>query len=189
MERFKSYLFSSTGFVLLLACFVLAYSSYSTGEASNHASTADTTDVNVVNKPSVTVDNIPTVKLAENTTVQIGNLASLPLKTRNAVVPINLGGEIGTVSVSPRAQNIFTVPLGKRLVIEYASVTKNNNVLTITLIATAGRSVGRFPLGDSQLVRIYADPNTLIAVTTTCSPPCDLRGTTVNISGYLEDAQ
>jgi hypothetical protein len=184
MKKFKNYLFATTGFVLLLACFVVGASFHSEGEASNQASTANATNVNVVNKPSVNIDNIPTVKLAEGATVQIGNLASTPLTKRNAIEPINLSSNIININ-----QPIHTVPPGKRLIIEYASVTKNDTVSSITINALAGRQWGRFPLAASQLVKIYADPNTQIVISTTCATPCNLRGITVNLSGYLEDAQ
>jgi hypothetical protein len=81
------------------------------------------------------------------------------------------------------------VPLGKRLIIEYITVMKSGAVSSIAINAIAGHSAGSFPLAASQLVRIYADPNTEITISPTCTNPCTLQGTTVSLSGYLEDAQ
>jgi len=179
MNKLRNYLFV-TGSLVLLGCFGMASSLRSNAKASGEAPT----DVNVVNEPSINIANQPTVQLAQGATVQVGNLASTLLTIRNRNIAINR-----TLNIAQGNQTIFAVPPGKRFIIEYASSTTRRDTPSVSIIATAGNQAVSFPIGGSQVVKIYADPNTVIVISAPCVNPCVIFGATVSISGHLEDLQ
>src|SRR5262249_10072552 len=147
----------TTASVVLLTCFIVGPGSRSKGQASNRDAAAPPTNVNVVNEPNVHVTNTPTVNLAQGTTVQIGNLASNPIPIRSVIVPINR-----SITIGQGEQPILAVPPGKRFIIEYASGKTERDTPSVSIKAIAGGQVGSFPIAGSQVVRIYADPNTQV---------------------------
>jgi len=147
--------------LLIFACCM----SFSTAKAG--PTTPPTSNVNVVNTPNVNVVNTPTVKDADNPATQPFQ-ASVQGSFNN-----NGGRDTGYVGIT-------TVPAGKRLVIEHASVfgqvlTGHSLIQTLIKVTLGGQealhyltisaqgSDGFFDnFVASEQVRFYADPGTQV---------------------------
>ena len=166
-------------------------------------------DVKVINSPS---EPVPVTG-----TVSVSNLGGAPLPVRDvdnaARQPFQ--AKINEVVLSPNPV-FFTVPAGKRLVIEYVSADieaapQCPNAPRYALTTTAGgvtlehffytKDVGTLgtsvnddtkAFGLSQQTRIYADPNTQVRldIRTGTFPTCGFHlneGSGIRVSGYLVD--
>jgi hypothetical protein len=173
--------------------------------ATGGAYAEETKAVNVVNTPlpvtgSLTVTGAvglaagTTVKLAPGSSVQIDSTVANPVRVRNvndAIQPVQAFAQCATTSIGC-VPTFYTVPLGKRLVIEYASMSVCGlpgvaAQLTIsTMISGAfvqhvlntappASSPGSSAIGCNsglassntsigQVVRLYADPGTSVLV-------------------------
>ena len=147
----------------------------------------NTPDVSVINTPNVSVTNTPNVNiLNEPVDVNVVNNAS-PVSVPTEPFQIGLSGSFVAGSPSLTEQtgfpdsNVFTVPSGKRLVIEHVSINTSIPIgqsgATITLRVTT--DVGKQSLNHrfvmtkqfeitgledrwtaSQPIKLYAGPNT-----------------------------
>jgi hypothetical protein len=121
-----------------------------------------TPTVNVATMPAVTVAGTPTVQLAPGTSVQVAQPAQTPFQ---------IGLHISIAANQTSGANSFTVPAGKRAVIEYASAMGEGSSLGATAALWAETSTygggntymslplqaGPFgPIG-SQVIKAYAD--------------------------------
>jgi hypothetical protein len=90
------------------------------------------------------------------------------------------------------SQGSFLVPDGKRLVIEFVAFSSgpaSSVSLTTTL---AGRTVTYGLIegvarASAILVKVYADPNTQVIVTSLVGPSTIAADSAIAVSGYLED--
>jgi len=185
-------------------------------------------DVNVVNTPTVNVGNVPTVNAQQggawsvgitgtptgnlaNNGVQVSNPATNPVPVRDVQITARQPVQVeATVNVDfgelYNDKIIYTVPDGKRLVVEFVSAegdVEKSQFLTFE-IATAyddefvihtlastrqGENVTSATYHASQLVRYYAQPltNVIYRLRRSSSLSGNARGG-VTLSGYLEDA-
>jgi hypothetical protein len=176
---------------------------------------------------SVTVVNTPlpvtgTVQLPSGTSVRIDNTVTDPVRVRNvndALQPVQVTAncatdpDFGTLGCGPGT--FYTVPAGKRLVIEYASmdigcilpgqavtlaITTTTNGVDATHFAMAPAAAGpgvtaiacNLPSASSitavgQVVRLYADAGTFVSVAANRNSNVGQMDATISISGYLMD--
>ena len=156
MSKIKN---SLVAFSFILALFMCTH------VESYGQSTRPPSDVNVVNTPNVTVTNTPSVRDADNPAHQ-------PVQANMACFADNVLG---------CSETIYTVPSGKRLVIEFVSMEAGltaDQVAQMTMKTTVdGAEVThRFPLTEparvfqgeavvatlAQQVRLYADAGTSV---------------------------
>jgi hypothetical protein len=155
-------------------------------------------DVRVINEPGVHVVNEPTV-----------NARSLPHKQ-----PFQRSFAIEIPSGTLAASQAFSVPAGKRLVIEWVSGTTRvaaTELVRMTLSTTASDEFGvhqiapsvykrEFPgteppitpdfvVAFSQTTKLYADPGSSVGITVIRSEVREITPTVfgVSVSGYLVD--
>jgi hypothetical protein len=179
----------------------------------------NTPNVKVVNTPSVNVNQLPAVQLAPGAsvtvsgtpTVQVGNTAANPVLVHDTATPKRTPFQLELQVAVPDGfggnNGFFTVPDGKRLVIEYASASGSssnqdtllysigtqdssgavvNHFLPATQLLDSG--VTRFSIAG-QTVKLYSEPASSVNLRV------DRLGTTgadnvfFSISGYLEDLQ
>jgi hypothetical protein len=131
------------------------------------------------------------------------NIANVPLPTTPTTLaaptqPFQHAFEMLTLSAASVSESI-TVPLHKRLVIEYISANLNvvpNSGGTIYLQTTAGGESVYYFLTDTiydsnkrnQSVRIYADPGTTVTVeAVTGDSKIAFLGANTEVSGYYVD--
>ena len=175
--------------------------------------------VNVVNTPLPVTGS---VTVAPGTSVQIDNTVADPVRVRNvndAIQPVqestNCDLPASTIGCGPTT--IYTVPAGKRLVIEYASLNAfcilpgESVVLSIFTSTGGGASVAHVaniappapgpgttaigcnaPAASSltsvgQQVRLYADAGTVVQVEPDRNSNSGAANVAITISGYLVD--
>ena len=164
-----------------------------------------TSDVNVVNTPNVNVVNIPGVSVTNTPSVRdANNPVRQPVEAQTNCTVTNL---LGTCSAT-----IYTVPEGKRLVIEFVTMDARlptsgevaqliirttgigpDGVYHLPLTAPAvdffGEQVISAPL--AQQVRIYADAGTSVVMKGrhNLTAPAQSGSFTFSLSGYLVDVQ
>ena len=165
------------------------------GNSGNHPPPFD---VNVVNTP-----------LPVTGTVTVGNLGDSPLPVRDvdnpARQPVQARANCSVTIETGCLPTIYTVPAGKRLVIEYASMDANVPAGELAQLAIATRTGGEtvehaFPLTPpsvafsagraanvGQQVRLYADPGTSVVVTGSRSGFGSPASFIFTISGHLVD--
>jgi hypothetical protein len=192
------------------SCLVL---SVCASAASYAQSPKPASDVNVVNTPGVNVTNTPNVNVANAPNVKVTNTPTVrdadnpvrqPVEAQTSCTVTDL---LGTCSAT-----IFTVPSGKRLVIEF--VTMNGHLPTSgevaqLIIQTTGVGANRAyflpltaPAVDffseqnisaplAQQVRIYAEEGTSIVMKGRHNLPAPaMSGSfSFSLSGYLVDKQ
>lgn len=169
---------SLVAFGLFFALFLCASM---TSHAQSKKATAD--DVNVVNTPSVRDTDNP---------------ARQPVQAQAACQANNV---IGCLPI------IYTVPAGKRLVIEFASMNANlpaGQTAQLAIQTSAGGETvnHHFPLtppavpfqgqgaaAAGQQVRLYADAGTVVTVQGTRNIATGTAFFNFSISGYLVDVQ
>lgn len=216
MKRIKQCILATFGLAILAGSFVLgnpmAGHSYATPPAD------DVKVINAVAEPvPTTVTNSPTVMAAQSgrwsvgisgtPTVKIGNAAENPVLMRDVDNPasqpfhesISFDLPEGFTEVN---MPITTVPVGKRLVIEYISAkatlpagqklrnlairtSLNGNLVYHYLVQTPTGIFNEYVTG--QQVRLYADPNTLPHLSATRNTGDGTTAVRVSISGYLVD--
>ena len=152
-------------------------------------------------------------------TVSVSNLGGAPLPVRDVDNPARQPFQANIIDIPIGLPNpvFFTVPAGKRLVIEYVSAdieadnTQCPNAPRYELTTTAGgvtldhffytKDAGTLgtsvnddtkAFGLSQQTRIYADPNTQVRldIRTGTFPTCGFHlneGSGIRVSGYLVD--
>jgi hypothetical protein len=175
-------------------------------------------NVNVTNTPSVSIANTPTVSAQEFGQWNV-NISNKPTVTLDSSAPVNVR-DVDNPALQPFQRNLvvlippgqnnavdqYSVPAGKRLVIEFTSTSVtaptgmklwvrlqtftggvfSNYNLTSTLLAnTAGTD---FSVG-SQTTRIYADPGSIVTLVVnvlgaTAGPN---TGAEVDLSGHFVD--
>ena len=163
-------------------------------QVAGSVSVANTPGVNVLNTPNVNVANALTLDPAS--TVQIANEASdpVPVTVQNqpARQPVQATGSLPEADAADNPIVLYTVPAGKRLVIEYFSgFARGDEALFILTTTVGGVQANHYMarhaeelIDDARLVRIYADPgtNVRLSVVTTAST----LQNEATISGYLE---
>ena len=199
-----------------------------TVEAAAAAGPPGGVQVDVVNTPlpvtgsvSGTIGLAPgtAVGLAPGTSVQIDNTVGNPVRVRNvndAIQPVQVTQTCTTTAIGCGG-TIYTVPAGKRLVVEYASMSvcslpgQSAQLSISTTIGGAAvehfvsiappaagpgsNSIGCNPLvstGSSltavgQPVRLYADAGTLVGANADRTSNTGNATFTFSISGYLVD--
>jgi hypothetical protein len=174
--------------LLLVAVFI---------HAGNAVAAPATANVNVVNTPDVNVVNTPNVNVANST-----------LSVRDAAHPAYQPFQAQAQFAIPTGDSaitfvIATVPAGKRLVIEYATVLAEAGAGTLgariqttadgnfaahhLVLAGQGPLFGVPAFTASQTMRVYADPNTAVTGIVNRSETTGTAGGQVSISGHLVD--
>jgi hypothetical protein len=92
-------------------------------EGTPAVSISGTPSVNVANTPSVSVSGTPSVNVANTPSVTVGNTVSTRRADEPALQPLQTTGLV-IISAGDQIENepLYTVPAGKRLVIQEASV-------------------------------------------------------------------
>lgn len=204
---------AAVSIVVLLACFaVLPAADAGTAPASPlNVNVVNTPTVNVGNTPTVTVSNFPATQPVSGS-VLVANDTANPVPLRDvdnpASQPFAFNG-FSFWSVNSQTTGVsFTVPAGKRLVIEQVSAQANvtsiapTKQVTLYVSATAGGTVaayyftgtdvgefagtGRDWVVASSQTRSYADAGTTVSITAFRSYT-DNYSDTINfyLSGYL----
>jgi hypothetical protein len=205
MFSFKKSVSALVGLLVLVVTLVAFVPLVSRGQGKS-VNAPPPFDVNVVNTP-----------LPVTGTVSVSNLGDAPLPVRDVDNPARQPIQANIIEVPPQIPNpvLFTVPAGKRLVIEYVSAdiqaansqcvtapryslrTTTGGValnhffhseLTGTLGAAANEATRAY--GLSQQTRIYADPNTQVTldILTDAFPSCGFMvNDGIHVSGYLVD--
>jgi hypothetical protein len=167
-------------------------------------------DVRVINTPAeavpvavqgtanVNVTNTPTVTLAAGAKVSIASDAAQPFQV--SANSTQVGNNVSTVTIA-------TVPAGKRLVIEWVSMTgqvpptQHAEIMEISTIAGpfGGAShqfvieeqpdavIGDALFRSNQSLRLYADPGTQVSALFRRNSGAGLATWNATISGYLVD--
>jgi hypothetical protein len=179
----------------------------------------NTPNVKVVNTPSVNVSNLPAVQLAPGTSItvsgtptfQIGNTAANPVPVHDTATtkrtPFQLELQISVPDGFGGNNGFFSVPDGKRLVIEYASASgispdKDTLLYSITTQDSSGVSINHFlpttQLLDSgvtrfsiagQVVKLYSEAGSSVILRVDRAGSSGADNVFFSISGYLEDVQ
>ncbi len=221
MNKFRSYMLTAVGFVVLVSAFSMAAPTTTTAGVTT---TTDKTVVvtNTIAEPvpvqgTVAVTNTPTVNAKQSGpwAVTVENAAANPLNVREVAAPLQTVMFHSIVEHSaPRSVHFYTVPAGKRLVVQYINVdaavetdSAERGVSTsVQAVLTSNRSgVGnqynihlqQGPVFDNQRggfnhlltanqpVTLYFDAGTELGFGKFSSRPAQL---TVAFSGYLIDA-
>ncbi len=199
MYRLKNSLFALVGVLVLVG--VVAAVMPLAGRGQGIGSGPPPQDVIVVNSSSqpvpvtgsVTVANLGSSRLLVR---DVDNPARQPFETNQSC---SAGGALG-------CQLSFTVPAGKRLVIEYASMHASIPVGEVAELSIVTSVAGTFvehvlPLTPpsvpfaagglvarvGQVVRLYADPGTVVFVNVGRSGVGSPTNFSVSISGHLVD--
>lgn len=202
MFSFRRSLTAIVGLLALIVTLVALVPLVSRGQG-NSQNAPPPLDVNVVNTP-----------LPVTGTVSVSNLASSPLTVSDVDNPARQPLQANIIEVPPQIPNpiLFTVPAGKRLVIEYVSADIQANTQCVTapryalrtttggvtlehffyseLVGTVGSDANDATraYGLSQQTRIFADPNTQVTldIRTSAFPSCGFSvNDGIHISGYL----
>jgi hypothetical protein len=221
MYKFKNSLIAIGGLLALtgLIALMTPHKGYGSG-GSTSASPAgqQPTNVNVINTPgvnaqqsgewSVSLNGTPSVNIANTPIVQLNNSSVNPLLVRDVDVmarqPFQLNIQVGLGSGILDNYKTFTVPAGKRLVIEYVSgraglgdnqlpsfqlgtFTNGDANPTPHYLAAQQTTPGFGLYVISQPVRIYADAGSLHYVAIVRGSGEGTADVHVSISGYLEN--
>ena len=152
---------------------------------------AQTTSVNVVNTPDVNIVNLPSTPVPVR---EVNNPAIQPFQAAG-FYPFTGQGSGGVIT-------LFTVPNGKRLVIEYATAqgqlpmgAKLQGFITTTVggvtaehqlvMIDQGVLAGSVVFAAAQPMRLYADPGTTVLADVGRDPFTGGGGVAVTISGYF----
>ncbi len=128
------------------------------------------------------------------------------MRTPPAKEPVHGMATAGTVPLNPQLSiDLYTVPAGKRLVIEHVAVSTGDTVTPQRIFAEIFTRVGGLgvwhPLGFlerqpdiswqilSRSVRFYADPQSGVAVMVRTQDHDGALGFRATFSGYLIDAE
>ena len=193
MNKFSNKLLVRGSLFVLFA--IAPVASYGQDKSTNNHNTEN---VNVVNTPNVKVVNTPNVKITNTPKVLNGNDSNIFQDRRELTTDLNAD------AVS------FTVPLGKRLVIEFASIrTTVGQGEQVQAFIRAGNGLadaihpilmsfqqtvaGQDNYVGGQLMRMYAEPGTTVELLVSrvkggAAPSPNAR-ITGSVSGYLVDLQ
>lgn len=224
MRRLQTYLLTASGFTALIAGLIL------TGPPRSREVVAQKVDdVRVVNLSSqpvptaaqgttaiagaVSISNTPTVNFGPNNQVQLPYTLNNPLPVRDADParqPFqNSASDTQEPGTNGSLITIATVPVGKRLVIEFLSASAQmppGQHLVVCQINTIAPPFGglthellineqpNFVNGDalfraSQQVRLYADPGSNVRALMTRDSSAGQALFLATLSGYLVDVQ
>ncbi len=172
-------------------------------------SVAVTGNVNLAPGTKVGIEGTANVNLVDKTVI-VGNTAAAPVQVRDInrklTMPVHGGVNLQIIVDEPQDETavMYTVPAGKRLVIEFISVdvlmdgsSADPDVrITSTLGGTAySHTLALTPQNDdyknfgfSGMTKIYAEAGTNVTVTFQIYEPATaINSATVRFSGYLED--
>jgi hypothetical protein len=232
MTKIRNYLVTACGFVVLVGAVVLSSPITANSQkakpsdvnvvntASNpiptlaqgtttiagNVSVTNTPTVNLASGASVNVTNTPTVNLASGASIGINNTTANPVLVRSVddavrqifQKQVDLIWADGTYGQN----TFFSVPSGKRLVIEHVSAIAHDlgqhpTMFRVTTFA-GGQQVIHFLVSSSQgesgrqfvasqQMRIYADPGTGVVVGADREFNTGTGTATISVSGYLVD--
>jgi hypothetical protein len=174
-------------------------------------SVANTPSVNIANSPTVTLSGSSTVTLAPGGSITVGNTVSSPLLVRDVDNPARNGmNAVARITIKAGSNyglgTVYTVPEGKRLVIEHVSVaiTIDMNIYPIVTLlegeafsgptlnpncafqVTQGHSFDSYVC--NELTRFYVDPGTNVTLFVAATSNVSVDDPAVaTISGYLID--
>jgi hypothetical protein len=158
-------------------------------------------NVAVTNTPNVAVTNTPTVNVASLPTVLVQS------RDEPARQPFQRFGSFQIEAPAFGGNDSFTVPAGKRLVIEYVSFRSNiltgaNQIVSFSLGNQGGGSIGGFGFVpqttiDSAVsttgfiahepIRAYCDPGTSVTVTAIRNSTVGSDTVSYTLTGYFVD--
>ena len=179
MDKLKNLLIAIAGLVVMVGAIIAVTPATSQGQGGMNGK-----DVNVVNTPTVLAQQSGpwTVGISGTPTVRVGNTAQAPVLGRDvdepARQPFQRSGEITFAAGEVIAAVEFTVPEGKRLVIEYvsANISSEEPLFWFTVQTSAGSSGGTHffqPIAlpnlphrhvVSQQTRLYANPGSTVTI-------------------------
>ena len=204
MDKLKNLLIAIAGLVVMVGAIIAVTPATSQGQGGTSGK-----DVNVVNTPTVLAQQSGpwTVGISGTPTVRVGNTAQAPVLGRDvdepARQPFQRSGEITFAAGEVIAAVEFTVPDGKRLVIEYvsANISSEEPLFWFTVQTSAGSSGGRHffqPIAlpnvprwhvISQQTRLYANPGSTVIIEARRVGTLSLQAASgfVAFSGHLVD--
>ena len=173
--------------------------------ASNlNVNVVNTPNVNIANTPIVTLSGTPSVSITGTPNVNIANTPIVQDRDNPARQPFTYFADKFWIGNVPNVSFNFTVPGGKRLVIEQVSVSAHLTASTtqklsaevqifngspFTFYRFVGTDAGQNDFVASSQVRCYADAGTSVIILVTRSDTsgggADSAG--VSLSGYLID--
>ena len=172
-------------------------------------SVAVTGSVNLAPGTKVGIEGTANVRLVDNTVI-VGNSEAAPVQVRDInrklTMPVHGGTGLQIIIDQPQAQTavMYTVPPGKRLVIEFISAdvlmdgsSANPDILVTTTLGgnTQSHTLALTPQNDdyknfgfSGMTKIYAEAGTNVTATFLIfAPATAINNVLIRFSGYLED--
>ena len=160
--------------------------------------------VNVGNTPSVNVASLPTVNAAQSGVwmVDVNGVALMRDVDNPARQPFRGNFGLGMVDSQASHQQDFTVPVGKRLVVEFASgmcqlptgqkcrfvVTDSLSGVNIELVSNAqGSFAGADVFVAAQTLRHYVEPEANLIVYVSRDPATGTGAARMDVIGYYVD--
>jgi hypothetical protein len=204
MKNIKHSVIGLLGVSLVIGAIIFD-SSRSGRAATSNANKSEVVVVNNVDNPVISrVVGTTPVSISGTPTVNVDS--SAPVQVRDVTVrqPITERAHIVWAITASTGSNVFTVPAGKRLVIEYVTahlaITPGyRGVLSVYTMVDGVlrpwwiplRSQGTFLMQDffetSELVRIHGDPGTSVSVKINLNDDGSDGTCEVTFQGYLED--
>ena len=181
-----------------------------TAQGTQNVNVINTPNVNVVNTPGVNVANTPNVTIANSPEVKVTNTPAVRDADNPARQPLEAGSNCTVIDQSGGCSaTVYTVPSGKRLVIEFvtmnARVPSSGSVAQLTIRTAADRTYflpqtapGVDYLGEqensarlAQQVRIYVEPGMSVVMKGrhNLAAPAQSAAFDFTLSGYLVDVQ
>ena len=194
---------STLAAVIGVAIATLTTSSLFAANTSN-VNVVNTPNVNIANTPIVTLSGTPSVSLTGTPNVNVANTPIVQDRDNPARQPFTYSplGQFW-IGNAPNISFQFTVPGGKRLVIEQVSVSANLTASTtqklsaevqifgstLTFYRFVGTDAGQNDFVASSQMRCYADAGTSVALLVTRSDTSvgGVNFAEVSLSGYLID--
>ena len=194
---------STLAAVIGVAIATLTTSSLFAANTSN-VNVVNTPNVNIANTPIVTLSGTPSVSLTGTPNVNVANTPIVQDRDNPARQPFTYSplGQFW-IGNAPNISFQFTVPGGKRLVIEQVSVSANLTASTtqklsaevqifgstLTFYRFVGTDAGQNDFVASSQMRCYADAGTSVVILVTRNDTsvggANFAG--VSLSGYLID--
>ena len=213
--KLQKYLPAACGFAILVVALLLA--SAPAGQA-----VPSDKDVHVINATfdpvptaaqgtttvagNVSISNTPTVNLASGTTVNVAASSPIPVSFTTQLDPFQNAASTTESGTNVSTLNVATVPAGKRLVIEFVSMTgqvppgQHVEIMELTTSNGLGGISHAFVIhpqpdaviGDAlfranQSLRLYANAGTQVTALFRRSSTAGSANYLVTISGYLVD--
>ena len=194
---------STLATVIGVAIATLTTSSLFAANTSN-VNVVNTPNVNIANTPIVTLSGTPSVSLTGTPNVNVANTPIVQDRDNPARQPFTYASIQFWIGNAPNNSFFFTVPEGKRLVIEQVSViailtasttqklsanvqTPNGN--TTSFYRVVGTPAGQTDFVASSQMRCYVDAGTspTILVTRSDTSGGGTDSAAVSLSGYLID--